>query len=457
MKRTLLLAACAALLASPVLAQSNDEGRRLVEAGRAAFDMGDYAGAAQILWDATMADAAVRDDAQLQILRGRAVMRSGRPENAIRIFDLIGGSAEAYADALYWRGEALMMMTEPGEAADSYREALRFNPDHALAQARLSSLPPGISTPVAVEAPLIDSAPVDVIAVESTAPAVEAPAPEVSAPASLRPAPPEPPEMEETPAAAAEANPEQAAPETIQVAAAAPEPAPEPEPEPEPAIEPVQTAAAPVRAPAESAEGELRSSAQQQAAMAAEGRAAAEEAHAAGDRAAEAFGLSRVYLSQLATDEEIERYAELTEGAVSADPARDFEIAQLASYAGFGAHNRLSAALYRAVEAAGGLEGRNLAVLKANLGTVMLQAGDADAALAEAEAALAADETYANGWAVRSLAKQELGDLGGALEDAKQAYDRGVMSPPVLALLQAAGFAVNVPGAADETALRGVE
>ncbi|GEM_PF-7127932 len=211
MKRTILAAALALALAPAAFAQSNSEGELLVRQGQAAFQTGNYAAAAQYLWDATMADEAVRDSAPLQTLRGRAVMRTGRPENAIRIFDLIGGSAEDYADAMYWRGEALMMMTEPGEAADSFRLALQFDPDHVLAQQRLSGLPAGLTAPTAVQAPLIDSAPVDEIAVQRTAPARErtaadnqpapapmpapapAPAPVVEEdagePVSLRPAP----------------------------------------------------------------------------------------------------------------------------------------------------------------------------------------------------------------------------------------------------------------------------
>lgn len=570
MRRGLILAACAALLAAPALApsalaQSNPEGERLVNLGRQAFDMGNYSVAAQLLWDATMADEAVRDSAPLQTLRGRAVMRSGRPENAIRIFDLIGGTSEEYADALYWRGEALMMMTEPGEAADSFRQALVFDPNHQMAQARLSALPAGITAPEAVEAPLIEAAPTEIIGVERAAPARErteadeepiaaapaapvAPAaeaepgptplrpaaPATTAPASPPPAAPDPPdaapedraeadsELEQGRAAfangeyadaaallwrASQADPavradiavqiirgravmlsgrpsaavnvfnavaedargadladalywrgeaemlqgrEGAALESFRLALDAssahaqaearlaelsPESAPvdvaevpEPEAVPAPIPEP-----APEDEPAALSEAD----AEEAAAMF---REQAADRRADGDREGEAFALSELYLTQQATPEEIERYAELMEGATSKDVGRDAQIAQLAGYV----HHDLAIALYRSVERAGLIEGRNLAILRANLATAQLETGDAEGALETAELALETDEDYANAWAVRSLAKQELGDLGGALEDAKQAFDRGVTAPPVLALLNAAGLAVGV-------------
>ncbi len=97
------------------------------------------------------------------------------------------------------------------------------------------------------------------------------------------------------------------------------------------------------------------------------------------------------------------------------------------------------------MEAAGEVSGNNLAILRTNIATALLSSGDAQGALDKANEAIDANEEYANAWGVRSLAKQELGDLGGALEDAKYAYDRGVQAPPVLALLNAAGFAVEVP------------
>ncbi len=458
-----LLAALALLAAPlPALAQSTPDGERLVNLGRQAFNAGNFTEAARLLWDASLADPAVRDSAPLQTLRGRAVMRTGRPENAIRIFDLIGGAPEDYADAMYWRGEALLMMTEPGEAADSFREALAFDPDHAAAQRRLSELPAGITAPRAVEAPLIEAAPTEIIAAAPAAPARERgpedsapvpppaptqppaqlPAQSDGAPTVLRPPPPAAPAAPDI--EAPEETRDEAQAEAARVTLAALEtPAPEPEPDAPGPEAPPAPAPAPDYVPEPEPGSVLVERTPQEAETAAATfRELAAERREAGNRAGEARALSELYLTQLATEDEIARYAALTGAAPSADIGRDFQIAFLA---GIAHHRDLSLALYGAVEEAGVLEPRQLAVLRANLATAQLEWGEPEDALATAETALEADEDYANAWAVRSLAKQEMGDMGGALTDAVRAYERGVTAPPVLALLQAAGFAVNVP------------
>jgi tetratricopeptide (TPR) repeat protein len=365
--------------------------------GRAAFEAGDYAEAAALLWRATEADESVRADADVQILRARAVMLSGRPEAAIAVFARVaeeGTAGSTLAEALYWRGEAEMMLGREDAAQDSFRLALDAQPGHALAEERLIGLAPAAR-----------------------------------------------------PRAMAQASPE---PGLIRVAATAPRSRPQPAPESE--SEP---------APAEDAETTPPSDAELDAA-AEDFRQQAEEARETGDDAAEARALSELYLTQRATDEEIEGYTELVRQTGSDDIGRDAQIAQLAGIA----HHDLAVALYDAVEAAGTesgrVEGRNLAVLRTNWATALLDSGDAEAALETANAAVDADDTYGNAFGVRSLAQRELGDLGRALEDAKKAYDLGATAPRVLALLNAAGFAVGPDQAqlqteaeASEAALRG--
>ena len=112
----------------------------LVSRGRLHFLLGNYDQAAADLWNATEANPALRGNATLQIMRGRAVMEAGRPGDAVKVFDLVQGRTAMRARAAYWQGEAHRRAGNDDSAIAALETALELDPDYSLARIRLAEL-----------------------------------------------------------------------------------------------------------------------------------------------------------------------------------------------------------------------------------------------------------------------------------------------------------------------------
>lgn len=112
----------------------------LVSRGRLHFLLGNYDQAAADLWNATEANPALRENATLQIMRGRAVMEAGRPGDAVKVFDLVQGRTAMRARAAYWQGEAHRRAGNDDSAIAALETALELDPDYSLARIRLAEL-----------------------------------------------------------------------------------------------------------------------------------------------------------------------------------------------------------------------------------------------------------------------------------------------------------------------------
>ncbi|WP_022699267.1 tetratricopeptide repeat protein [Euryhalocaulis caribicus] len=112
----------------------------LVSRGRLHFLLGNYDQAAADLWNATEANPALRGNATLQIMRGRAVMEAGRPGDAVKVFDLVQGRTALRARAAYWQAEAYRRAGNDDSAIAALETALELDPDYSLARIRLAEL-----------------------------------------------------------------------------------------------------------------------------------------------------------------------------------------------------------------------------------------------------------------------------------------------------------------------------
>ena len=112
----------------------------LVSRGRLHFLLGNYDQAAADLWNATEANPALRGNATLQIMRGRAVMEAGRPGDAVKVFDLVQGRTALRARAAYWQAEAYRRAGNDDSAITALETALELDPDYSLARIRLAEL-----------------------------------------------------------------------------------------------------------------------------------------------------------------------------------------------------------------------------------------------------------------------------------------------------------------------------
>lgn len=516
MKPTLLIAALLTALPAAALAQSpaealdrldrqlaetpNDAGL-LADRGRLHFLLGDYDAAAADLWNATQTDPSLRQDAALQIMRGRAVLESGKAEAAAKVFETVQGGEGERARAAFYAAEAYASMGETALARAALKRAVALDPGYTAAQMRLDRLADGAAPEAAAEAGAMEEAEAPLLAEDEAEPVLEeAAAPSrAGARADLTPEEadalldPDAPssstrEAEETLLGLRGDEDALDAPEDAEAAPSEAGQEDEADSQGETRIEtdedgPVSLAdadAGDAEAEAGDADGaadpgsgetmdeagsgleaDEGEDAGDSGAEDAEARAVASletlraaasdapvvdlrerisEARDAENTALELQTLRDLYIREAATPAEISRLAELTGLMTSQDAAADFRLARLAESA---RHTRLAAALYRGVDQSGVFEGRNLAIVRGNLATQLRALGNYPAALEAAEAALQADESYANAWAVKGLILRDQGKAGEALPVMKKAYERGARAPELLDRLRQAGMAVD--------------
>jgi len=150
-----------------------------------------------------------------------------------------------------------------------------------------------------------------------------------------------------------------------------------------------------------------------------------------------------IYMRQAAGPAEIARFAELVSLTETDDPARDFQIARLSERA---AHTRLAAALYEGVERSNAVSGQDLAIVRTNLASQYMLMDQADLALAAAERAIEADESYGNAWAVKGFALSDLDQTVDGQQAMMRAYSLGSRSPELIRRLSVTGASLEAPG-----------
>lgn len=323
--------ACAAGLAmmpaGPAAAQAalsaraaNAEVRDLLTSGETRFASGDYTGAAADLWNASTAQPGLFADAQVQLLRARAVALSGRPEAALRVLDRVEGEAGDLAAADRLREVVNNILTGQGDG-----EALRAELVTGQAQTRRERRAAEAAAPVATPGRLDDL------------------------------------------------------------------------------------------------------------------RRGVRDARRAENDVAERGLLTQLYIAGYADAEEMARLTELAALRPSGDLEDDKYAAFLATTAG---HLELAAAIYESVHWAGAGTSFDEAVVLTNLATIYVDLGRTDRALEAVEQATAADDSYANAWALRGLLLDSVNRSDEALPILEHAYRLGARNPLVsqrIAALQAAG------------------
>jgi tetratricopeptide (TPR) repeat protein len=72
----------------------------------------------------------------------RAYYQVGRYDEVISLADATLKTAKSLEEVFYWKGMAQHAKGDPESAANSWRAALQFNPNHADSAAALAALPP---------------------------------------------------------------------------------------------------------------------------------------------------------------------------------------------------------------------------------------------------------------------------------------------------------------------------
>lgn len=473
------------------LAESPGDPELLASRGRLNFLLGNYSEAAADLWNATQADPALRANASLQIMRGRAVMQSGKPGDAVKVFNGIDGRDSEEAKAAFYAADAYSALGEDGQARAALERALELDPDYAAARVRLNVLGGAgePEAPSAADAAGNEDQPGDAVSMNNAdrepssteeampldlqGPSADAQKGDEAllglrgdADAEMQAETDDPVSLSgiEAPAAGQESGglladtedsgdfPRETGAAFEGVDADAVLAGLEDEDGGEDTDEGTdeETAARPgsgggAGADAEAAgarpasePGDLREAASDAPVEALRQDIAA--ARAEGDTSEELDRLRDLYVREAATGEEIARFAELTGLTASGDPVRDFRLARLAEMA---RHTKLAAALYRGVVQSGAFEGRNLAITYGNLATQLRVLGNYEQAVEAADAAIEADAEYGNAWAVKGLAMEDQGMTGEALPILKEAYERGARAPELVKRLRQAGMEVD--------------